>query len=300
MPDNPRIEELRRRVESDPASIAFAQLAEEFRRAGQYQEAVAVCRAGLERHPSYLSARVTLGRALIELGRFDEAQTELNHVVRSAPGNLAAIRGMAEIHQRRGELGEALRQYQTALGIAKHDPEIEESVQDLTRQLGAREPNLTPTPAAPVSPPPIPVNGEVSHVASAAEAPRSAGDPPLAQMTPELEAAADEFTRALEALDALSVDLAKPKLVVEPPKAPVTASRPLEVPRAPEPKWTPEPTPAPAPSPAPAAAPKRMKEVARQAPLSEEAVLAQLEAWLQAIELDRKAGTYREALNSHS
>ncbi|MGH9349389.1 MAG: tetratricopeptide repeat protein, partial [Vicinamibacterales bacterium] len=67
MPDNPRIEELRGRVQKDPASIAFAQLAEEYRRAGDFEEAARVCRAGLERHPSYLSARVTLGRTLIEL-----------------------------------------------------------------------------------------------------------------------------------------------------------------------------------------------------------------------------------------
>jgi tetratricopeptide (TPR) repeat protein len=101
--DNPRIDELRRRVQKDPASIAFAQLAEEHRRAGQYQESVRVCRAGLESHPTYLSARVTLGRALIELGQYDEAQTELEYVLRAAPENLAAIRGLADIHQRRGE-----------------------------------------------------------------------------------------------------------------------------------------------------------------------------------------------------
>jgi hypothetical protein len=45
--ENPRIEELRRRVQKDPASIAFAQLAEEYRRAGQLPDAVAACKAGL-------------------------------------------------------------------------------------------------------------------------------------------------------------------------------------------------------------------------------------------------------------
>ena len=86
----------------DPASIAFAALAEEFRRAGRFDEAVATCEAGLLRHPAYLSARVTLGRALLEMGRFEEARDELEHVLRVAPENLAAIRGLAEIHQRHG------------------------------------------------------------------------------------------------------------------------------------------------------------------------------------------------------
>ncbi len=105
MPDNPRIEELRRRVDKDPASIAFAQLAEEHRRAGDFEEAIRVCRVGLEQHPGYLSARVTLGRALLEIGQFDGAEAELNHVVRAAPDNLAAIRALADIHQRRDEGG---------------------------------------------------------------------------------------------------------------------------------------------------------------------------------------------------
>ncbi|MGH9374034.1 MAG: tetratricopeptide repeat protein [Vicinamibacterales bacterium] len=95
-----RIQELRRRVQLDPASIAFAALAEEYRRIGHFDEAVATCRAGLQRHPAYLSARVTLGRALLEMGHYEDARTELEQVVRLAPENLAAIRGLAEIHTR--------------------------------------------------------------------------------------------------------------------------------------------------------------------------------------------------------
>jgi tetratricopeptide (TPR) repeat protein len=96
------VEELRRRVQTDPTSIAFAALAEEYRRAGQYEEAVEVCRNGLNRHPAYLSARVTLGRALIELNELDEAKMELDQVLSLAPENLAAIRALAEVHARQG------------------------------------------------------------------------------------------------------------------------------------------------------------------------------------------------------
>src|SRR5215218_4917673 len=106
MAENPRIEELRRRVQADPASIAFAALAEEFRRVGRHDDAVQTCRTGLLRHPAYLSARVTLGRALIETGDFDAAREELETVLRSAPENLAAIRGLAHIHERLGHSAE--------------------------------------------------------------------------------------------------------------------------------------------------------------------------------------------------
>ncbi len=68
MPDNRKIEDLKRRVQQDPASIAFAALADEYRRAGQFHDAIETCRAGLLRHPAYVSARVTLGRALLEIG----------------------------------------------------------------------------------------------------------------------------------------------------------------------------------------------------------------------------------------
>ncbi len=103
MSDSRRIEDLKRRVQQDPASIAFAALADEYRRAGQYHDAIETCRAGLQRHPAYLSARVTLGRALLEIGEYDEAQEHLEQVLRSAPENLAAIRALAEIHERRGD-----------------------------------------------------------------------------------------------------------------------------------------------------------------------------------------------------
>jgi thioredoxin-like negative regulator of GroEL len=105
MPDS-RIEDLRRRVEADPTSIAFAALAEEYRRVGRFQEAVEVCRRGLERHPAYLSAKVTLARALIELNELDEAQQHLDAVLRMAPENLAAIRARADIHRRHGAIPE--------------------------------------------------------------------------------------------------------------------------------------------------------------------------------------------------
>jgi tetratricopeptide (TPR) repeat protein len=101
MSANDRLDALRRRLQKDPASIVFAQLAEELRRAGQYSESVDVCRAGLAIHPGYLSARVTLGRTLLDLNRLDEAQEELEQVRSVAPENLAAIRALAEIHGRR-------------------------------------------------------------------------------------------------------------------------------------------------------------------------------------------------------
>jgi len=182
-----RIDDLRRRVQRDPASIAFAQLAEEYRRVRQYAESVETCRAGLALHPGYLSARVTLGRALIELGELDEAQQELEHVLKSAPENLAAIRGLAEIYHRRGDLAQALAQFQAALALAPNDPELEETINELARQVAPQrraEPADSisleqmqslfelhaPSPQLPADVPPSPSSIAPSEASSAAPA----------------------------------------------------------------------------------------------------------------------------------
>jgi tetratricopeptide (TPR) repeat protein len=173
--ESSRLDDLRRRVQQDPSSIAFAQLAEEYRRASMFQEAVDVCRAGLSVHPSYLSARVTLGRALVELQQFDEAQHELEHVLQSAPENLAAIRGLADVYHRQGSLAAALAQYRAALALARHDPDLEQTISDLERQVEPKAPAFAteglsfeqaaqeflvhapaPPPAAPAEPTPPP------------------------------------------------------------------------------------------------------------------------------------------------
>ena len=222
MADNPRIEDLRRRVQSDPASIAFAQLAEEYRRAGHLQESVDVCQAGLAIHPGYLSARVTLGRAFLELNQLEEAQAELEQVLKSATENLAAIRGLAEIHHRRGHLAEALVQYRAALSLARNDPDLEQTVNELTRQLA---PKKGPATADGLSfaqmqqallthqPPPAPIAPPVAiapptPVTSAAPVPPA---PPPPQPASAIEPAAIERplvenavrVRALRTIDAL-------------------------------------------------------------------------------------------------
>ena len=216
------MQELRRRVESDPASIAFAQLAEEYRRADCYDEAVTCCRTGLARHPGYLSARVTLGRALIELGQLDEAAGELEVVLRSAPDNLAAIRGMAEIHQRRGDLQSALDSYKRALTFARHDPELEDTVAHIARELG---PVTPPSPATGLS-----FAEAHSELLSAGSRIPQAPDLVVAETVPEIAATAPE---PLMDFDALLRSFGMPGATPPPLMEMLLAkSRP---PRAPEP-----------------------------------------------------------------
>ena len=162
MPENPRIEELRRRVLADPASIAFAALAEEFRRVGALQDAIDTCRTGLQRHPAYLSARVTLGRALIETGDYDAAREELETVLRSAPENLAAIRGLEQINERLG-----------------HSTEMDPHLAELMREEAVRVATAPPPPAAEPEPvvEALPPEPEPEPIAEPAPEPEFAAEP---------------------------------------------------------------------------------------------------------------------------
>jgi tetratricopeptide (TPR) repeat protein len=189
--DNERIEDLKRRIQKDPWSIAFAQLGEEYRRAGRSQEAIEICRTGLEHHPGYLSARVTLGRALLDTGALEQAEHELKEVLRVAPENLAALRGVAEALGRRGNDASALAHYEMALALAPRDLELQHTVASLrehVRPRAATAPSLAQPPvvAAPVTEapaaPPSGAAGAVPPEAPTAPRPETVEVPPAASV----------------------------------------------------------------------------------------------------------------------
>jgi tetratricopeptide (TPR) repeat protein len=141
---NPRVEELRKRLEREPGSRLFAQYAEELRRAGELAEAVKVCREGLEKHSAYPSARITLGRALLDLGSVAEAAAEFAAVLAAAPDNLSASRYLGECLEKQGDTSAALKRYQTALLHAPGD----EWMRSRVAALGAGEEGAAPSAGA--------------------------------------------------------------------------------------------------------------------------------------------------------
>jgi len=82
---------------------------------------------------------------LLELGRLDAAHTELATVLRAAPENLAAIRGLAEVYRRRGSIDEALAQYRAALQLAPNDPDLDRTVSELARAVRPSAPGDSAT-----------------------------------------------------------------------------------------------------------------------------------------------------------
>ena len=164
MGETTRLEELKRRVDADPASIAFASLAEEYRRAARFEEAVEASRAGLRFHPTYVSARVTLGRSLMELGLYDQAERELHVVARSTPDNLAARRALGDLYWRQGDPGRALEQLRLASGLAPGDGELAEMVRELELEVAALQPAVEDPVGADVGADVAPVTAQAAAI----------------------------------------------------------------------------------------------------------------------------------------
>jgi tetratricopeptide (TPR) repeat protein len=152
--DNPRIDDLRRRLEKEPNSRLFAQLAEELRKDGEFEEAIRIARAGLARHPNYPSARMTLGRALFDTGDMAAARHELQSVLEGAPDNILASRLLAECLESLGDLEGALQRFRATLALSPGDKQITARVRDLEGKLHASPARAAPdSPAASGAPP---------------------------------------------------------------------------------------------------------------------------------------------------
>lgn len=170
-----RIDELRRRLERDPGSRLFAQLAEEHRKAGDHAEAIRVARAGLALHPVYPSARLTLGRALLDAGEPGAARDELAQTLREAPDNILASRFLGQALEALGDAAGAVRQYAATLKMTPGDRQLEAQIAALQARLSAGRPaagrtaapgmaGAVPRPAS--SPPAVAVTTPMARIAS--------------------------------------------------------------------------------------------------------------------------------------
>jgi tetratricopeptide (TPR) repeat protein len=149
---NPKIEELRFRIKTDPKSRLFFPLAEELRKVSAHTEAEGVLRAGLEHHPTYLSAWVSLGRVLREQKNEPAAVEALTKALQLDPGNVVAARLLADSYLAQGEKLEALKKYKLVHALMPSDEELEARIVQIERevnppQVAAPEPEPEPEPA---------------------------------------------------------------------------------------------------------------------------------------------------------
>jgi len=111
------------RLARDPASLAFAQLADLYRKAGRTRDAVALCRNGLTRFPHYTTARLILAKALVADGQLAPAQAELEAILETSPKDVQCHRLAAEIQRRLGHIDDAVRHLEAAVALDPSDRE---------------------------------------------------------------------------------------------------------------------------------------------------------------------------------
>lgn len=176
----PRLAEMKDRVEKDPKSRLFVQLADEYRKAGQPGEAIAALRRGLEHHPSYVAAWNVLAKLYIESGRDLDAQPVLEKSLALDPQNVVAARLLGDVHYRRGSLVEAIKKYKLVRAIAPGDAALEELIDLIEAQVGpGQRPEALPVAPAPADPQETQamVPSRAAEVASAAPSDEGPGAP---------------------------------------------------------------------------------------------------------------------------
>lgn len=151
-----RAEELEQRLQDQPGSRLFVQLAEEYRRLERYDDAVRTLEKGLEDQPTYLSARVLLGRCLLESGDAAGAVPELEKVLRQDQTHLLAHKLLAEAHLETRDLDAARQRLDLYEMLNESDPEIQQLRARLRSSDEGRddEPETAAPPPAPEPPAP--------------------------------------------------------------------------------------------------------------------------------------------------
>lgn len=130
------IEEYTKKLLQSPESLVFVPLAETYRKNGLWDEAIEVCQQGLQFHPTYLSARVCLGRSYMEKKLYAEAQQEFKKVIELEPNNIMARGFLANIYMLQNQYTEAMQECEIVLAINPDHVAIQFLLDEAKSKLG--------------------------------------------------------------------------------------------------------------------------------------------------------------------
>lgn len=93
----------------DPQALSFAPLAELYRKAGLFEDALAVAKRGAELYPDFAAGHMALARIFIDKAMKKESTAALESVVRITPENTEAQRLLAAMYTDAGNTAAAER-----------------------------------------------------------------------------------------------------------------------------------------------------------------------------------------------
>ena len=118
-----RIDELRKKFDENPRRY-FAPLANEYRKIGDFEQAIFICQEFLPQQPGHMSGHIVYGQALFESGRHDEARSVFETALALDPENLIALRHLGDIARAHGDAETARAWYRRVLESDPRNDEI--------------------------------------------------------------------------------------------------------------------------------------------------------------------------------
>ena len=128
---DPNLEKYLKEYQENPRSKVFAPLAETYRKSGLIDEAIDICREGLEYHPNFTSGLVALARCYFDKALYTAAIKELEKVVSEVPDNYLAQKVLAQSYSMIGDKNNSLKAYKTLLFLNPRDEEIKKIIAEM-------------------------------------------------------------------------------------------------------------------------------------------------------------------------
>jgi tetratricopeptide (TPR) repeat protein len=136
MASTARIDELKKKFDENPRRY-FAPLANEFRKAGDIDQAIMICEEFLPQQPGHMSGHIVYGQALYEGGKLPEARTVFETALGLDPENLIALRHLGDIAHSQGESASARAWYVRVLDADPRNDEIQSMIATIDDDLSA-------------------------------------------------------------------------------------------------------------------------------------------------------------------
>src|SRR5436305_8487104 len=140
-----RIDELRKKFDENPLRY-FAPLANEYRKIGDFEQAIFICQEFLPQQPVHMSGHIVYGQALFESGRHDEARSVFETALALDPENLIALRHLGDIARAIGDSETARAWYRRVLDSDPRNEEIAGILNALDADPGSAPQHSTPVP----------------------------------------------------------------------------------------------------------------------------------------------------------
>ncbi len=122
------IKALSAQLAQDPDSLVFLRLGELLRHKGQLDAAQRVALTGLQRHPHLADAHDLYARILADKHDYERAFDEWDMTLRIAPSHVGALKGLAFLYFKVGDIAQAVAHLEAAGQYAPDDPGVTQAL----------------------------------------------------------------------------------------------------------------------------------------------------------------------------